>query len=43
MTSLNVEPKKNDTNELIKQKETHRLREQIYGYQGGGRMRVSGS
>ena len=33
---LNPE-KKNDTNELTKQKETHSLREQIYGCQGEGR------
>ena len=31
--------KRNDTNELTKQKETHRLREQIYGHwvEGGGK------
>ena len=27
--------KKNDTNELTKQKEAHRLKEQIYGCPGG--------
>ena len=27
--------KRNDTNELIYKTETERLREQIYGYQGG--------
>ena len=27
--------KRNDTNELTKQKETHRLGERIYGYQEG--------
>ena len=27
--------KKNDTHELIKQKQTHRLRKQTYGYQKG--------
>ena len=27
--------KRNDTNELTRQKQTHRLREQTYGYQGG--------
>ena len=27
--------KRNDTNELTKQKQTHRLREQTYRYQGG--------
>ena len=26
--------KRNDTNELTKQKQTHRLRDRTYGYQG---------
>ena len=40
--------KRNDTNELLftKQKQTHRLRERTYGYQGrrvgGGRVREFG-
>ena len=35
-------PKWNDTNELTKQKETNRLRKQIYGYQRGGTVREFG-
>ena len=30
-----IKKKKNDTNELTKQKEAHRLKEQTYGCQGG--------
>ena len=30
--------KRNDTNEFIKQKDTHRLREWTYGCQGGGKQ-----
>ena len=36
-------PKKNDINELTKQKQSHRLRERTYGYLGervGGRGRM---
>ena len=29
-----IKKKKNDTNELTKQKEAHRLKEQTYGCQG---------
>ena len=35
MISLICGTVKTDTNELIKQKQTHRLREQTYGYQRG--------
>ena len=34
--------KRNDTNELAKQKETHRLRNQTYGFQGEGIIRDFG-
>ena len=34
--------KRNDTNELTKQKETHRLRKRIYGCWGEGLVRESG-
>ena len=34
--------KRNDTNELAKQKETHRLRKQTYGCQGEGLVRDFG-
>ena len=37
---LFVESKKNDTNELIYKTETHRLREQTYGYQTGKTVAV---
>ena len=41
MTSL-ICGKRNDTNELTKQKETHRLRERAYGCQGEGIVREFG-
>ena len=34
--------KRNDANELTKQKETYRLRESVYGCQGEGKVRECG-
>ena len=39
MISLKRELKRNSTNELTKQKQTHRHRKQTYAFQRGGRER----